>query len=105
MKKNLFIFHYRGAQVYAAAGRIYAEAECNASLLAIDEAHQFMWQKVKYSKSPGINLQRSAEHFDRIASLQRDMPAPFAGAERCCGSIPDLLQFQQEQVMRRILVL
>ena len=56
MKKNLFIFHYRGAQVYAAAGRIYAEAECNASLLAIAESHQFMWQKVKYSKSPGNKL-------------------------------------------------
>ena len=39
---NLFDFLYRGATVYVAAGQIYAEAESNASLLAIAEARQYM---------------------------------------------------------------
>ena len=50
---NLFDFLYRGATVYVAAGQIYAEAESNASLLAIAEAQQYMrpsWAELRRSR-------------------------------------------------------
>ena len=51
MEMNLFNFHFRGAAVYVTRQRqIYAEAESNASLLAIAESQPYIWPQVKYTQ-------------------------------------------------------
>ena len=65
---NLFDFLYRGATVYVAAGQIYAEAESNASLLAIASgATVYAGRKGRIAQKPGamqvcLQLPQARQH-------------------------------------------